>query len=407
MINIPKPTYSCYLLFFLLFSITLQAQSSKRQQLENQRKEYVKQIRQLERLMSKGKKEQRTILSNLDNLNYKISVRQNLINITNQQANLLTREINNNQKQITHLRNRLQVLKEEYAAMIVKSYKSRSEENKVMFLLSSTNFQQAYKRLQYIKQYANYQKKQGEEIKVQTVKLQDLNKGLVVQKQDKQKLIEENRAAKKELDKEVSEFESLKVSINKDLNKYRSEIKTNQQEVDRIDKEIDRIIKEAIAASNRKAGKTGSSTFALTPEERNLASNFAANKGKLPWPVREGVKKIPFGTTRSPIDRNVKINSIGIGIATNKNEKVRAVFEGVVLAIMLPKNGNNILMIRHGSYITIYKNLEKIYVKKGDKISTRQEIGEVRTNNSSGEAILTFVISKDGKYLNPAYWVKQ
>ena len=407
MINIPKPTYSLYLLFFLLFSITLQAQSSKRQQLENQRKEYVKQIRQLERLMSKGKKEQRTILSNLDNLNYKISVRQNLINITNQQANLLTREMNNNQKQITHLRNRLQVLKEEYAAMIVKSYKSRSEENKVMFLLSSTNFQQAYKRLQYIKQYANYQKKQGEEIKVQTVKLQDLNKGLVVQKQDKQKLIEENRAAKKELDKEVSEFESLKVSINKDLNKYRSEIKTNQQEVDRIDREIDRIIKEAIAASNRKAGKTGSSTFALTPEERNLASNFAANKGKLPWPVREGVKKIPFGTTRSPIDRNVKINSIGIGIATNKNEKVRAVFEGVVLAIMLPKNGNNIVMIRHGSYITIYKNLEKIYVKKGDKISTRQEIGEVRTNNSSGEAILTFVISKDGKYLNPAYWVKQ
>ena len=307
MINIPKPTYSCYLLFFLLFSITLQAQSSKRQQLENQRKEYVKQIRQLERLMSKGKKEQRTILSNLDNLNYKISVRQNLINITNQQANLLTREINNNQKQITHLRNRLQVLKEEYAAMIVKSYKSRSEENKVMFLLSSTNFQQAYKRLQYIKQYANYQKKQGEEIKVQTVKLQDLNKGLVVQKQDKQKLIEENRAAKKELDKEVSEFESLKVSINKDLNKYRSEIKTNQQEVDRIDKEIDRIIKEAIAASNRKAGKTGSSTFALTPEERNLASNFAANKGKLPWPVQRGVVKVKFGNQPSPIDRKVPI----------------------------------------------------------------------------------------------------
>ena len=402
-----KPSYSLYILFFLLLSITLQAQSSKRQQLEDQRKEYVKQIRQLERLMSQGKKEQRSIISNLDNLNYKISVRQNLINITNQQANLLTREINNNQKQITHLRNRLQVLKDEYAAMIVKSYKSRSEENKVMFLLSSTNFQQAYKRLQYIKQYANYQKKQGEEIKIQTVKLQDLNKDLVVQKQDKQKLIEENRAAKKELDKEVSEFESLKASINRDLSKYSSEIKTNQKEVDRIDREIDRIIKEAIAASNRKAGKTGSSTFALTPEERNLSSNFAANKGKLPWPVREGVKKIPFGTTRSPIDRNVKINSIGIGIATNRNEKVRAVFEGVVLAIMLPKNGNNIVMIRHGSYITIYKNLAKIYVKKGDKISTRQEIGEVRTNNSSGEAILTFVISKDGKYLNPAYWVKQ
>ena len=101
----------------------------------------------------------------------------------------------------------------------------------------------------------------------------------------KQKLIEENRAAKKELDQEVSEFESLKASINRDLSKYSSEIKTNQKEVDRIDREIDRIIKDAIAASNRKAGKTGSSTFALTPEERNLSSNFAANKGKLPFHI--------------------------------------------------------------------------------------------------------------------------
>ena len=407
MINFPHSTYSLYLLFFLFFSISIQAQDSKRKQLEDQRKEYVKQIRQLERLMSKGKKEQRTILSNLDNLNYKISVRQNLINITNQQANLLTREINNNQKKITHLRNRLQILKEEYAAMIVKSYKSRSEENKVMFLLSSTNFQQAYKRLQYIKQYANYQKKQGEEIKLQTVKLQELNKDLVVQKQNKQKLIEENRAAKKELDKEIAEFELLKVSINKNLNKYQSEIKTNQKEVDRIDREIDKIIKEAIAASNRKAGKTGSNTFALTPEERNLASNFAANKGRLPWPVREGLSKIPFGITRSPLERNVKIKSNGIGIVTNKGEKVRAVFEGTVLAIHLPKSGNNFILIKHGNYITAYKNLSKIYVKKGDKVSTRQEIGEVGTNKSTGEAILSFGISKDGKYLNPAYWVKQ
>ena len=408
MIRPPKSRYCYYLLFIFLFSVSLPAQTSRRQQLEEKRQELIRQINQYSRLVSQGKKEQRSILSTLDNINYKIAVRQNLINITNQQANLLTREINNNQKEITNLRNRLQILKEEYAAMIVKSYKGRSEESKVMFLLSSSNFQQAYKRLEYIKQYANYQKKQGEEIKLQTQKLQELNKELVVQKQDKQNLIEENRTAKKELDKEVKQHEALMASINKDLRSYQSEIRTRQKEADRIDKEIEKIIRDAIAASNRKAGRSGSSTtFALTPEERNLASNFVANKGKLPWPVKEGLKKIPFGTTRSPLDRNVKIKRNGIGIATNIGEKVRAVFEGTVLAIILPKNGNNIVMIRHGSYITIYKNLSKIYVKKGDKVMTRQEIGEVRTNNSTGEAILSFIISKDGKYLNPSYWIKQ
>ncbi len=408
MIKSPQPTYSLYILIFFLFSLSLNAQNSRRQQLEQKRQELIKQINQYSRLVSQGKSEQRTILSSLDNINYKISVRQNLISITNQQANLLTREINNNQKQITNLRNRLQVLKEEYAAMIVKSYKSRSEESKVMFLLSSNNFQQAYKRLEYIKQYANYQKKQSEEIKLQTQKLQVLNKDLVQQKQDKQQLIDENRAAKKELDKEVRQHQTLMASINKDLSKYQSEIKTRQREADKIDKEIEKIIRDAIAASNRQAGRSSSSgTFALTPEERNLASNFAANKGKLPWPVKEGLKKTSFGTSRSPLDRNIKIRRNGIDIATNKDEKVRAVFEGSVLAVMLRKNGNNIVMVRHGSYITIYKNLSKIFVKKGDKIQTRQEIGEVRTNNSSGEAILSFVISKDGEYLNPSYWIKQ
>lgn len=159
MIKLNLSSYkSFFFLILFICSLFVQAQSSKQKQLEERRREILRQINQFERLMSQGKKEQKTILSSLDNINYKISVRQNLIRITNQQANNLTREINNNQKEITNLRNRLQVLKGEYAAMIVKSYKSRSEESKIMFLLSSSNFQQAYKRLQYIKQYANYQK---------------------------------------------------------------------------------------------------------------------------------------------------------------------------------------------------------------------------------------------------------
>ena len=154
MVNVSSYKTYFFLILFICGSFA-QAQSAKQRQLEERRRVLTSQINQFERLMSQGKKEQTSILSNLDNINYKISVRQNLIRNINQQANNLTREINSNQKEITNLRNRLQVLKDEYAAMLVKSYKSRSEESKIMFLLSSNNFQQAYKRLQYIKQYAN------------------------------------------------------------------------------------------------------------------------------------------------------------------------------------------------------------------------------------------------------------
>ena len=122
--------------------------------------------------------------------------------------------------------------------------------------------------------------------------------------------------------------------------------------------------------------------------------------------MREGVKKTPFGTTRSPLDRNVKIKRNGIGIATNKGELVRAVFEGVVYQIMTPKNGNNVVMVKHGNYFTIYKNLSKIYVKKGDKVTTRQNIGEVNVSHS-GESILSFQVWKGTTAQNPSYWIKQ
>lgn len=407
MIRFNKHIYKPYLIIVLLVcGISIHAQSNKQQELENRRQELQREIQQINMLLFQGKKEQKSILSRVEDLDYKVIVRQNLIRITNQQVNLLTREINNNQKNITNLRDKLKLLKEEYAAMVVKSYKSKSEQSKVMFLLSSINFQQAYKRLQYIKQYANYQKKQGEEIKVKTLVLQELNKDLLKQKKNKQKLIDENRLAKNELKKELKQHESLMISIKKNLNKYTSQIRTKQREADKIDKEIEKIISAAMANSNKKAGKsTSSKTFALTAEEEILAANFISNKGKLPWPVEKGVVKLRYGNQRSPIDRTIPIKSNGVRIATNKGEKVRAVFEGKVLRIITPKNGNNTVLIQHGNYITIYKNLTRIYVENGDKVKTKQFIGEVLTNRASGETILSFNIYKDGKFQNPAHWI--
>ncbi|MBT8260412.1 MAG: peptidoglycan DD-metalloendopeptidase family protein [Flavobacteriaceae bacterium] len=383
-----------------------QAQSKKQQELEERRQELKKEISQLNNLLFKGKKEQKSVLTNVDNLDYKVSVLKNLISITNQQANLLTREINENQKKISLNRDKLKLLKEEYAAMIVKSYKSKSEQSKVMFLLSSADFQQAYKRLQYIKQYADHQKKQGEEIKVQTQKLQELNINLSKQKEAKQKLITENKVAKRELESELKLQESMVANLRKELNKYTSQIKTKQKQVDKIDKEIEKIIRAAMAKSNTKAGKSSKSkTFALTPEQKVLAANFTSNKGKLPWPVEKGVVKVRYGTKPSPIDPRIKIKSNGVRIATNKSEKVRAVFEGTVHTIMTPKNGNKVVMLQHGNYFTVYKNLSKIYVKKGDKVSTKQDIGEVLTSKATNETILAFSIFKDGKTQNPSSWI--
>ena len=396
----------------ILFLLTLMlhfsgfSQSKKQQELEERRRELTREIQQIGALLFEGKKEQKSVLSVVEDLDFKIKVRKNLISITNQQANLLTREINTNQTKISRLRVRLKALKADYAQMIVKSYKSRSDQSKLMFLLSSTNFQQAYKRLQYIKQYADYQKLQAELIKTETAKMQELNIELVTQKKNKQTLIEENKMAKSILDQERMQQNILISDIKNNLSKFTAQLKTKQRESNKIDKEIRKIIQAAIAASNKKAGKSAKSkVFSLTPEQKILAANFTSNKGKLPWPVAKGVVKLRYGNNPSPIDRSLTIKSNGVRIATNKGEEVRAVFEGVVQGIMTPKNGNNTIMVRHGNYITVYKNLSKFYVQKGDKVTTKQVIGEVITNKASGETILSFGIYKDSATQNPSQWI--
>ncbi|SDR76534.1 Septal ring factor EnvC, activator of murein hydrolases AmiA and AmiB [Formosa sp. Hel1_31_208] len=385
--------------------MSAQAQSAKQKALEAKRLKFQQELKQLNSLLFSDKKKEKNVISLVEDLSYKVSVRRNLIKVTNDQANLLTREINANQNEISSLRDQLTILKKEYSEMVVKSYKSKSEQSRVMFLLSSDNFKQAYKRLQYIKQYTDYQKEQGDLIKAKTIKLQELNTDLLRQKKDKDQLVAENRIAKKELEKELKEQDKLMSSIRKSMSSYASKIKQKQQEIEAIDKEINRLIREAIAASNKKAGKSSSSKgFALTPEAKLIAKNFVSNKGQLPWPVEKGVVKVRYGKQRSPIDPTLTINSNGVRIATERSTRVRAVFNGEVLAVTGQKYSNPTVLIQHGNYITAYRNLSKVYVKKGDQISAKQEIGEVFTNNE-GQTMLGFSIFKDSKPQNPASWI--
>ena len=404
--------HSLCILFLVGFTFLASAQKSKRDQLENRRLELRREINKINDLLTSNTNKKKSQATVIEDLNYKISVRQNLIKVTNEQANLLTREINKNQTKISDLNNELEILKDSYSKLIVKSYKNKNKQSRIMFLLSANDFKQAYKRLQYINQYSDYQKKQGEDISVKTEELKTVNASLIEQKKTKDVLIKENRIAQADLEKDVEEQQKVIALIQKDLDKYKAEIRKRERESSKIDKQIKDIIRRAIAASRKRAAKRSgkklegkSDEFALTAETKKLAASFLANKGKLPWPVEKGVVKVRYGKQPSPIDRTVTIQSNGVRIATKESAKVRAVFSGEVLSIQKAKYGSITVMIRHGNYISSYGNLKSLYVKEGDKVKTKQNIGTVFTNPVFGETVLKFGIFKNSTTQNPAYWI--
>lgn len=416
-----------YLKFFLIVFLGIMmmpdsfAQKDKQKELEAKRKAIQEEIKQINSLLFKTRKEEKSVLSQVEDINKKIAATENLIRITNQQANLLTRNINANMKRIDELREELKIMKEDYAEMIRKSYKSQNQQSRIMFLLSSESFLQAYKRVQYMKQYAAFRKKQGEEIASKTRELQDLNKDLLIQQEEKQKLIMENNVAKNQLLNERKAQQELIATLKKDEGTYTAQIRQKQREADKIDKEIDALIRAAIEEANRRAAEAAAAAaakgkksdisaapkggFALTAEDKALAANFVSNKGKLPWPVERGMVVKSFGTHRHPQFPNVTTTSSGVEIATEDLAPVRAVFEGTVMSIQKIKGAHITVFIQHGDYITVYSNLETVSIKKGDKVATKHVIGKVAKSTTAGRTILKFYIYRNNTKINPADWI--
>ncbi len=392
-------------LLLLLFSFGVQAQTDKQKELETRRQELQQEIRRINDLRSSNLRKEKSILTEVEDLDQQIRSTENLIRVTNQQANLLTNEINSNQRKIGGLRKELEKLKEDYGQMVQKSYRSKSQQSRVMFLLSSESFLQAYKRLQYMKQYANYRKQQGDEIKERTAKLQELNQNLARQKKEKDKLIAENRNTRAQLEKNRKEQQSLVSTIRKKEGQFAAQLRQKQQEINAIDREIERIIAESIARSNRNSGSSTRAVYELTPEAKALAASFASNKGKLPWPVRSGVVSMRFGNQPHPVVKSITVNSNGVRIDTEEGGKAKAVFGGTVSEVQAVKGANKAVMVRHGDYISIYNNLQKIFVKKGDEVSIGQELGEIAGSNSSGKTTLHFLLYKNNEKLNPEQWI--
>ena len=392
-------------LFLLIFGLNLTSAQTNREELEKRRIELRNEITRINELRISNQKKQRSVLGQVEDLNQQIKSTEDLIKLTNQQANLLNREINTNTKKIGQLRKELEKLKDDYARMIEKSYKSKSQQSRIMFLLSSQSFLQAYKRLQYMKQYTNFRKQQGEEIKANTQELQELNARLVQQKEEKDRLIAENRKTRADLEKNRKSQQTLMATIRKREGEFASQIKSKQQEIDEIDRAIDRMIRESIAKANKESGSTSRSAYELTPAAKALAADFNNNKGKLPWPVESGVVTMRFGQQPHPVVKSVMVNNNGVRIDTDKGGKARAVFNGTVSEVQAVKGANQAVMVRHGDFITIYNNLEKVYVKRGDKVVTEQEIGEVATSRSTGKTTLHFLIYKNDQKMDPAAWI--
>jgi len=394
-------------ILFLLCSFNALAQKSTARQieLEVQKERLTIEIKQINKLLFKNTKKKKDVLSEVEDLNLKISVRSQLVNVNNQQANLLTRQISVNERDIGNFRKELTALKKDYAEMIRKSYKSKSSQNRLMFLFSSESFLQAYKRIQYMKQYTSFRKKQGDEIADKTKTLQTLNTTLINQKRKKEVLVSENQKVQQTLEIERKSQEVLIRSLKKRASSLATSIKQKQKKAAAIDREIERLIREAIAASNKAAGKKSSKTFVLTPEAELLAKNFTANKGRLPWPVEKGVVTQRFGTQPHPVVKTTMIKSNGVTIATSPNAVVRAVFEGEVMTVLSFKGSNPTVLIKHGNYITTYKNIGKLYVKKGDNVKAKQAIGEIFTHPQTGKTILQFSVFNEFTPQNPKSWI--
>ena len=410
-------------LIFLLTSSLIWSQTDQ-EKLEQRKAQIQEEIRAQERLLESQNSKQKSVSTVIAQQTEKIKLREKLIYTTEKQSKLLKNDMYLNQLQINKLNRELIVLKEDYARMIVKSYKSRSEQSRAMFLLSSENFLQAYKRAQYMKQYASYRKIQGEEIKTKSAQLFTFNGKLEVQKTEKQKLIEEQEKERLKLEQDKREQEILVNSIKKDKKKTRAEIRKKQQESRAIDKQIDKLIREAIVEANKKAAEANrkanpkkivtaaetkaiesSTKIILTPEAKIIADNFKINRGKLPWPVEKGTVYSGFGDQPHPVYKTLTVHNSGVDIATEDGANARAVFGGIVTKVIVLSPVNKAVFIQHGDYFTVYQNLSSVNVSKGDKVSIKQNLGKIRTNGDSGKTILKFMILQNTTPNNPSSWL--
>jgi septal ring factor EnvC (AmiA/AmiB activator) len=395
-------------LLFLLHTPVAFGQRQTKKDLENKKKQLQKEIEYTNELLSETKKNKKLSLNQLVTLNKKISAREELIATINTEIVVLNRQIKANNESISNLKKDLAKLKAEYAKMIYYAYKNRDSYNRLMFIFASTDFEQAFMRLKYLQQYSDYRHKQAELITSTEKNLNDKLQDLQVKKSDKGILLGSQETEKKNLTLEKTEKEQVFSELQEQESKLKRDLEKKKRDAEKLQQAIQRVIEkelERAQAEAAKANKPKPQRLVLTPESQQLSNSFANNKGKLPWPVVKGVISEHFGVHPHPLMKDVDINNNGVDIATNNGSLVRAVFEGEVKAVVSMPGAGQFVLLRHGEFLTIYSNLKDIYVKVGDKVKTKENLGTILFDDEDSKTVMHFEVWKGQVKLDPEDWL--
>ena len=387
------------LLVLILLNIFYLTSAQTKAELEEQRKKTMEEIAFVDNMLKTTAKEKSESLSELKIIGNKLNLRENVIKGLQEEISLLMNRIDLNNLAIEMMENDLNILKEDYSRSIVNSYRLRKGGNELGYILSARDFNQGYKRIKYLQQIAEYRRKESEIItelkeQVETSKKKLLNDLSVMSdlkgKQEQQKSLLQGEQNRKQ--RIVRALSSKEKQLQKEL-----------EERKRIARRIENEIAKMIEEERRKSTRTE-----LTPEERLISENFAENRGRLPWPVESGIITSKFGVQNHPVLKYVTENNPGIEITSSGQTNVRAVFSGEVARVVLIPGANIAVIIRHGKYFTVYQNIVNVKVKTGDKVETKQLLGNVFLDEEDGnKAILKFMIFEEKSKIDPELWISK
>lgn len=419
----------------ILVSVSLCAQSTKKiRELEKQHAALQKQISDSESLLQSTKQDVKSQLDNLAVLSGQITDRKQYIETIEKDVQVIQEEISRLKTELNTLERELAEKKKKYEKSVMYMYKNKSVQEKLMFIFSADNLSQMYRRMRYVREYADYQRRQGKEVQRKQYQVSEKQKSLLASRNAKENMLKQGEAEKLKLEAQEKERKELLSALQKKQWEIQHEIKEKRRSANRLNAEIDRLIeieieaarkrKEAEArrkaeaerkqkeaqketlAENKKAEAPESKVevYKTDNEDRRLSDVFEKNKGKLPMPITGAYAIVGhYGKYQVKGLRNVRLDNKGIDIKGKEGAQARVIFDGEVSAIF-QYNGLANVLVRHGSYISVYCNLSSVLVKKGSVLKTKDVIGQVHTD-ATGNTVLHFQLRKETAKLNPELWL--
>jgi len=416
--QVPMLRLNKYTLFFIGVLLSFSAFSQTKEELKKQKSSIEKEISYTTDLLNKTKANKTKSLSYLKVLDKQINNKERLLQTLNIEISLLNKQIRKTEKSIINTgqsivaeQDNLELLKSEYAKMIFACFKKKGNRNDLIFIISAEDFNQAYKRIIYLKQYASFRKNQAEKITESQKELErkkiDLNaqkKQLISESASKKELVGAKKNELNTISDTKQEKQALVNKLSKSERLFKKQLKAKQKRAKALDDEIRKIIEEEIRKAREEAEKKNKG-FSLTPEAMALSSEFNNNKGKLPWPLAKGVIVQAYGKQKHAVFAGIETFNNGIDIATDKNTSVRAIFDGTVSRIFFIKGEGKAILMNHGEYFSVYSGLKEVSVKVGDKLLAKEKIGVVFTQEIEEKTELHFEIWKGYDKHDPSKWL--